>query len=371
MREIVPKPNLEEGRKAYNEGDYAKALEIWKALAIEGDPKAQNNLGILYQQGNGVPKDLDEAENWYQMAADQGNLIGKQNLAIIKDEKDGSPVGLKESNDSETIETDISCEKEKTDKSNEELNVIANISCKRCTTVVYTYSSFCPNCGEKINRENWDVNKLSVEEVKTLKLETFPKFRNYEKKFINNKGNQPIIEINELEDIKEEIKKSHYILQTLLIIWIGLLLPILIDLLYYEKNPISVIFAITIFVVLIFAIKFISIRSKNKILQIFIEKDNLVVTHLVGHKLKSKKSFSLGDIKSVHISPADPINKMLLSPRGNPEQKGIGLYEVQICVFRDWINFGYYLENDKLVWLCLAIIYIVQHEKIFIESKII
>ena len=57
-----PKLTLEEGRNAYSDGDYERALKIFKTLAEQGDAKAQNNLGILYQQGHGVPKDFEEAE---------------------------------------------------------------------------------------------------------------------------------------------------------------------------------------------------------------------------------------------------------------------------------------------------------------------
>ena len=61
-----------EGKKAMNRGDYAAALEIWRPLAEKGDADAQYNLGHLYRQGLGVPKDLAQAAWWYAKAAGRG-----------------------------------------------------------------------------------------------------------------------------------------------------------------------------------------------------------------------------------------------------------------------------------------------------------
>ncbi len=46
----------DKGWEAYQQGDFATALEIWAPLAEEGDAKAQYNLGILYDQGKGVAR---------------------------------------------------------------------------------------------------------------------------------------------------------------------------------------------------------------------------------------------------------------------------------------------------------------------------
>ena len=65
--------DYETGRSAYISGDYARALQILKPLAEEGDPEAQKIMGIMYDYGHGVPKDQAEALNWYLRAAEQGN----------------------------------------------------------------------------------------------------------------------------------------------------------------------------------------------------------------------------------------------------------------------------------------------------------
>lgn len=40
--------------------------------AKKGDPEAQYNLGVMYENGNGVKQNYEEAIKWYRKAADQG-----------------------------------------------------------------------------------------------------------------------------------------------------------------------------------------------------------------------------------------------------------------------------------------------------------
>jgi uncharacterized protein len=65
---------------AYNKGDYATALQLIRPLADQGNPVAQNNLGVLYGEGHGVPQNWAEAVKWYRRAADQGYAIAQLNL---------------------------------------------------------------------------------------------------------------------------------------------------------------------------------------------------------------------------------------------------------------------------------------------------
>jgi TPR repeat protein len=39
-----------------------------------------NNLGWMYQNGEGVAKDVDQAVSWYRKAAALGNESAKKNL---------------------------------------------------------------------------------------------------------------------------------------------------------------------------------------------------------------------------------------------------------------------------------------------------
>ncbi len=60
------------GVKAYNRGDYATALRIFRQLADQGNAIAQNSLGVMYERGQGVTQDYVQANMWYNLAAARG-----------------------------------------------------------------------------------------------------------------------------------------------------------------------------------------------------------------------------------------------------------------------------------------------------------
>ena len=61
---------FEDGFAAYERGDYAAAVALFRPLAEQGVAEAQFNLGWLYELGwGGVPKDYAEAARWYRLAA--------------------------------------------------------------------------------------------------------------------------------------------------------------------------------------------------------------------------------------------------------------------------------------------------------------
>ena len=51
--------------------------------AEQGYAKAQNNLGLMYAKGQGVPKDEAEAVRWCRKAAEQGNAQAQFNLGVM------------------------------------------------------------------------------------------------------------------------------------------------------------------------------------------------------------------------------------------------------------------------------------------------
>ncbi len=59
----------EDGLVAYYAGDYATALRLWRPMAEQGYPGAQNNLGVMYRDGQGVPEDNVRAYMWFSLAA--------------------------------------------------------------------------------------------------------------------------------------------------------------------------------------------------------------------------------------------------------------------------------------------------------------
>ncbi len=81
--------NFQAGREAYERGDYVVALKEWRPLAEQGNTSAQNNLGVMYAEGRGVPQDYAEAVRWYRLAAEQGDAGAQNNLGIMYDTGEG------------------------------------------------------------------------------------------------------------------------------------------------------------------------------------------------------------------------------------------------------------------------------------------
>ncbi len=74
---------IRNGQAAFNSQNYAKALEIWRPLAVRGIPVAQYNLGFMFESGWGVARNDQEAAGWYQFAADQGHAKAQFNLGRL------------------------------------------------------------------------------------------------------------------------------------------------------------------------------------------------------------------------------------------------------------------------------------------------
>ena len=75
--------DFEKGLTAYEAGDYEAAIQEWKPLAEQGNADAQNNLGVIYENGRGVIQDYKEAVKWYTKAAEQGVANAQFNLALM------------------------------------------------------------------------------------------------------------------------------------------------------------------------------------------------------------------------------------------------------------------------------------------------
>jgi uncharacterized protein len=73
----------EEAKSAFEKGDSVTAFKEFKTLAEQGDPRAQFNLGTMYDNGEGVPQNYAEAVKWYGKAAEQGRPNAQNNLALM------------------------------------------------------------------------------------------------------------------------------------------------------------------------------------------------------------------------------------------------------------------------------------------------
>jgi TPR repeat protein len=74
--------------------DLGKARDHYQKAADKGYAPAQYNLGWLYEHGEGVPKDLGKARELYQKAANQGYARAQSNLGWLYQRGEGGPEDL-------------------------------------------------------------------------------------------------------------------------------------------------------------------------------------------------------------------------------------------------------------------------------------
>jgi hypothetical protein len=82
---------VEDGLAAYKRGDYRTAVAIWTIAANKGDAEAQNDLGLLYGNGQGVAQDYNQAVSWYRKAAEKGYAEAQNNLGLTYAKGRGVP----------------------------------------------------------------------------------------------------------------------------------------------------------------------------------------------------------------------------------------------------------------------------------------
>src|SRR6202158_4114909 len=73
----------EDGMAAYNRGDYLPAIRLFRPLAEQGNPKAQNVLGVMFRKGEGVARNSVRAFLWFNRAAARGDARAKAELRDV------------------------------------------------------------------------------------------------------------------------------------------------------------------------------------------------------------------------------------------------------------------------------------------------
>jgi uncharacterized protein len=71
------------GLSAFNVGDYATALELWRPLAEQQDPRSEAGLGFMYHRGLGLQIDDAKAALWLTRAAEHGQPEGQLMLGLL------------------------------------------------------------------------------------------------------------------------------------------------------------------------------------------------------------------------------------------------------------------------------------------------
>uniref|UniRef100_A0A182IJM5 Uncharacterized protein n=1 Tax=Anopheles atroparvus TaxID=41427 RepID=A0A182IJM5_ANOAO len=80
---VLGEIEFELGRRNLELGEYSAAVSHLKLGASHQHAGAAFNLGICYEQGYGIPKDMRLAMECYQLAADQGHPQAMYNLGVF------------------------------------------------------------------------------------------------------------------------------------------------------------------------------------------------------------------------------------------------------------------------------------------------
>ena len=81
----------EDGVVAYKKSDYATAIRLFQPIAAQGNGPAQDRLGDMYHDGEGVPQDYVQALKWYKLAAAQGVAYSQLSLGNMYFAGEGVP----------------------------------------------------------------------------------------------------------------------------------------------------------------------------------------------------------------------------------------------------------------------------------------
>jgi TPR repeat protein len=85
-----------QGAEAFRAKDFAGAMKWWRQAADQGGPGGQFGVGLLYANGDGVPRDYVEAMRWYRLAAAQGNSMAMNNIGNLYANGRGVPADTTE-----------------------------------------------------------------------------------------------------------------------------------------------------------------------------------------------------------------------------------------------------------------------------------
>jgi hypothetical protein len=83
--------DVSRGLDALERDDYATAVREFRGSAEKGNADAQFSLGLMYAQGQGVPKNQAQALKWYRRAAEKGLAEAQTNLGVMYLEGRGVP----------------------------------------------------------------------------------------------------------------------------------------------------------------------------------------------------------------------------------------------------------------------------------------
>ena len=87
---------FEQANAAFMAGNYALAQKELQPLLAKGDARSQYAMGVMAENGFGMPKNPRLAADWYLKAAKQGNTDAQYNLGAMYEHGTGIPVNYVE-----------------------------------------------------------------------------------------------------------------------------------------------------------------------------------------------------------------------------------------------------------------------------------
>ncbi len=74
---------FQQGFAAYQMQQYDEARRLYLLGAAKGNANAMFSLGLLYAEGLGVPRDMVQAQSWYEKSAERGNSTALYNIGLL------------------------------------------------------------------------------------------------------------------------------------------------------------------------------------------------------------------------------------------------------------------------------------------------
>ncbi|HVM38254.1 MAG TPA: SPOR domain-containing protein [Sphingomicrobium sp.] len=87
--------SVKAGVEAWQRGDHARAVAVWRPLAEKGNADAAFNLGQAYRLGRGVPLNLGAAQTWLARAAAKGHVDAQATLGLLLFDSGNRAAGLR------------------------------------------------------------------------------------------------------------------------------------------------------------------------------------------------------------------------------------------------------------------------------------
>jgi Sel1 repeat len=80
---------MADAKDALDAQDFTTALELYRQVADDGNAAAENNVGLFYVKGWGVPQDPKKAMHWFRKADRDGSIYAKNNLVGLRQQLHG------------------------------------------------------------------------------------------------------------------------------------------------------------------------------------------------------------------------------------------------------------------------------------------